>query len=133
MPITPTVSLLVVDDEVLLQHLMCSALEDGGYSVLSAGSAAEAFEILEREGADLAALVTDINLGAGPKGWEVAHRARRKNRSVAVVYVTGDSADDWPVEGVPASVVIQKPFAVTEVVVAVAALRANVRGGLPGA
>lgn len=61
-------------------------------------------------------------MGPGPNGWEVAHQARKKFPSLAVVYVTGDSLTEWPVEGVPQSTVLQKPFAAAELVTALANL-----------
>ena len=60
---------------------------------------------------ELQGLATDIRLGAGPTGWEVAHHARKKYPDIAVVYTTGDGAADWFAEGVPNSVMLQKPFA----------------------
>ena len=41
---------------------------------------------------------------------------------MAVVYVTGDSITEWPANGVPQSVVLQKPFASAELITAVANL-----------
>ena len=39
--------------------------------------------------------------------------------SLAVVYITADSADDWSAEGVPNSILLQKPFADAQVMDAV--------------
>jgi CheY-like chemotaxis protein len=66
--------------------------------------------------------VTDISLGAKGTGWEVARRARELNPNLAVVYMSGDSAAEWHAQGVPQSVMVPKPFAPTQVVVAVASL-----------
>jgi hypothetical protein len=38
---------------------------------------------------------------------------------MAVVYMTGDSSGDWVREGVPTSVLLQKPFAMTEMIATV--------------
>jgi hypothetical protein len=78
--------------------------------------------LLDSRHGELRALVTDIRLGDGPDGWELAHRARELNGQVAVDYVTGDSVDDWPANGVPKSVVIQKPFAEAQLVTALSTL-----------
>jgi hypothetical protein len=40
-------------------------------------------------------MVTDINLGHGPSGWDVAKRARELNRAVTVIYVTSAGGHDW--------------------------------------
>ena len=59
-------------------------------------------------------------MGIGLDGWEVAHRAREKFPSLAVVYVTGDSAAGWSAHGMPMSIVSEKPFADAELVTAFA-------------
>jgi hypothetical protein len=39
-----------------------------------------------------------------------------------IVYMTGDSAADWPVQGVPNSAVVQKPYASAQLVTAISTL-----------
>jgi len=71
---------------------------------------------------ELAGLVTDIRLGAGPSGWDLARHARQTRPDLPVIYMTGDSAADWPVQGVPRSQVVQKPFAVSQIVTALSTI-----------
>jgi DNA-binding response OmpR family regulator len=66
--------------------------------------------------------VTDVNLGPGPTGWDVAKRARELNETLPVIYVTGEDAREWGTKGVPNSRIVRKPFTTTQVVEAVAAL-----------
>lgn len=114
---------LAVDDEVLVLELIQSALEDGGFQVVTAISVEEAVDILRQQGASaLAGLVTDVNLGRGKSGWDLATVARELNPSIPVVYVTGDSAHEWASRGVPHSVVVTKPFASAQIVVALASM-----------
>ncbi|RAK57008.1 response regulator [Phenylobacterium deserti] len=121
---TPPILILAVDDEILVLDLIASSLEDGGYSVLQASDAEEAFQTLEHRSADLGGLVTDVNLGRSRySGWDIGRRARELRPDMPIVYVTGDSAQDWPSKGVPHSVVVMKPFAPAELVVAIASLR----------
>jgi DNA-binding response OmpR family regulator len=49
-------------------------------------------------------------LGCGPDGWRLARQARERRPDLPVLYVTGDSACDWSVQGVSGSAVLQKPF-----------------------
>jgi CheY-like chemotaxis protein len=113
---------LVVDDEPLILDLIQAALEDGGYSVRTASGAPQALEELQRKNpSDIVGLITDIRLGK-VDGWEVATRAREVNASMAIVYMTGDSSHDWASQGVPNSVIVQKPFAVAQLVVAISEL-----------
>jgi CheY-like chemotaxis protein len=113
--------ILVVDDEPLVRLMVAEALEEGGYRVIEAENGPAALEQLEWA-AELRALITDIRMGGDPDGWQLAHHARRKFPTLAVVYVTGDSITEWPANGVPQSVVLQKPFASAELVTAVANL-----------
>lgn len=116
-------TILIVEDEPLIAEALTAALEDAGFSGLSASDANGAIAILEKNRArDLAGLVTDINLGGPRNGWEIASRAREMNPALPVVYMSGDSAADWTAHGVPHSVVLQKPFAIAQVVVAISGL-----------
>ena len=123
-PVAPLV-VLVVEDEQLLRDLVEPALADAGYSVLLAHNGSEALKYLEEresEEAPLRALVTDVQLGPGPSGWEIAKRARELHPEIPVVCVTGTAAAEWPSKGVPNSLIIQKPFAAAQVVTAVSQL-----------
>ena len=114
---------LVVEDEALIMELIEPALAEAGYSILVAHSGGEAFKHLEQEAdAPIKALVTDIGLGSGPSGWEVATRARELHPEIPVVYMSGARAADWSSKGVPNSVIIQKPFAPAQIVTAVSQL-----------
>jgi CheY-like chemotaxis protein len=112
---------LVVEDEPLVRLCIVEALEEGGYTVVQAENGSDAIAELERC-QELRALVTDIRLGAGPTGWEVAHEARLRFATLPILYLTGDSIVQWPAEGVPESKVLQKPFASAELLQAVATL-----------
>jgi CheY-like chemotaxis protein len=117
------VHVLVVEDEPLLHDILSEPLEDGGFSVTVVCSGDEAIAALEARDAAWSALVADIRLGRDqPTGWEVARRARELNAAIAVVYMTGDSSEDWAANGVPNSLLLNKPFAPVQVVTAVAQL-----------
>ncbi len=69
------------------------------------------------------ALVTDVNLGRDRMdGWEAAKRAREIDPAFPVVYMSGDSLDDWGSKGVPNSIMLEKPFAPAQLVTAVSQL-----------
>jgi CheY-like chemotaxis protein len=112
--------ILLVDDEAMIQDLLQGALEDGGFSVVLANDGRSALAILEREAPAISGLVTDINLGAGPTGWDVARQGRRLNAELAVVYMSGGSPHEWEAEGVPGSALVAKPFAPAQVLIALA-------------
>lgn len=116
--------ILAVDNEGLVLDLIEAALEDGGYVVAKATSGRDAIEILDQRISDLGGVVTDVNLGRGQmSGWDVGRHARELNQGIPVVYISGDSAHEWASLGVPNSVLIQKPFAPADLIVALAGLR----------
>lgn len=115
--------ILVVEDEVLIQSLLTEALQDGGYEAKIASSGEEAIKLLDAAEPQYRALVTDINLGRGKlDGWRVARHAREVDPEIPVVYMTGDSALEWPSRGVPNSILITKPFAPAQILTAVSQL-----------
>jgi DNA-binding response OmpR family regulator len=117
-----SVTLLVVEDEPLVLELLEAALSDGGFEVVVAVSGGEALALMEQDPGRFRAVLTDIRLGAGPDGWEVAQCARERMAAVPVVYMSGDSGHEWTSKGVPGSVLLAKPFAPAQLVTAVAAL-----------
>jgi DNA-binding response OmpR family regulator len=128
-------AVLVVDDEPLVQVMLYQALQDAGFEVILASDYEEAIASLHERAGALTGLLTDINLGASQSGWDIAVIARELMPTLPVVYVTGDSAHEWPSRGVPHSVLISKPFAAAQVVVALAGLanRADEAGASEGA
>lgn len=119
-PAAPT--LLYVEDEILIQDVLLHELETAGFIVKVASSGLEAKVILEGEIAGIHGLITDINLGNGPDGWEVARAARELQAGLPVVYVSAASEHEWTSMGVPGSVLIAKPFVPAQVVVAMSGL-----------
>lgn len=122
--------ILVVEDETLIRLDIIEVLEAGGYTVVdqSDGNAGLA-EIDRRD--ELCGLITDVNLGSDKSGWEVARHARSKFPGIAVVYISGDSVASWPAEGVPQSLILQKPFADAQILGAITTLL-NQSGGQSG-
>jgi len=55
-------------------------------------------------------------------GWEVARQIREIEPEFPVVYMTGASGDKWASQGVPNSILLQKPFAPAQLVTAVSQL-----------
>ena len=102
--------LLLVEDEPLVALAIQDALEVAGYSVIMADDGHTGAAALESRIGEVAGLITDIRLGCGPDGWRLARQARERRPDLPVLYVTGDSACDWSVQGVSGSAVLQKPF-----------------------
>jgi CheY-like chemotaxis protein len=118
----PEPLVLVVEDEPLILLVAQDALEAGGYTVLPVQVASEALSVLDSRIEELSGLVTDVRLPGGTDGWGIARHARELRADLPVVYTTGDSAADWPANGVPNSVVIQKPYAAAQLLIAISTL-----------
>jgi CheY-like chemotaxis protein len=116
------IQVVLVEDEVLLLTELSEALTAAGFTVLEASTGAQAYGLLDREGENVRALITDINLGGGIDGWAVAHHARKINPQLPVIYTTSYNADVWAANGVPNSVHIAKPFVSVQVVTALSQL-----------
>jgi CheY-like chemotaxis protein len=117
------VVILVVEDDQAIQSVIEEALSDGGFEIAIAASGEQAVELLSAANSQFRAVVTDINLGRDRMdGWDVARHARESKPDMPIVYMTGDSADEWASKGVPNSVLLTKPFAPVQLVTAVAQL-----------
>ncbi len=119
-PTAPT--LLYVEDEILIQQMLLAELEEAGFIVIVASSGVDALAVLDEQSNQLHGVITDVNLGDGPDGWDVARTARELSSEMPIVYVSAASEHDWASKGVPASVMIAKPFVPAQVVVAISSL-----------
>lgn len=125
-----SIILLLVEDEALILHTLEDVLTDAGFEVVAAIDGAEAIAALDNKDHALAGLITDIRLGDGVNGWDVARHARELAPSFPVVYMSGDSVADWPSQGVPNSAILQKPFAPAQLVTAISHLLNEVAKGV---
>lgn len=103
---------LVVEDEALVLAWIAGWLEAKGCMVLEAATAEAALTYL-RDGHHIDALVTDIRLGDGLSGWDLAEAARAQRSGIRVVYTSGNATS--PRRDVPGSVFIGKPYLAQEV------------------
>lgn len=115
-------SLLYVEDDCFTQHEVEIALAEAGFAVFAVASGGEALAALRSDDQPFRGLITDIDLGEGPNGWEVARKARERTADLPVVYVSGASASDWTALGMPHSVMIAKPYATAQIVIAISKL-----------
>ena len=117
-----SLAILVVEDEQIIWELVEHALVDGGFEAEVAASGEEAVTLLQGTNGKYRELVTDINLAGTLDGWEVARCARAIDPNFPIVYMSGGSADKWPIHGVPNSLLLAKPFAPAQLIAAISNL-----------
>ena len=71
-----SVTVLVVEDDGLIQVMIEEALSAGGFQTTATGSGEEAMTLLQTNTNSISSDVTDINLSGKRDGWEVAQRSR---------------------------------------------------------
>jgi DNA-binding response OmpR family regulator len=59
---------------------------------------------------------------ASGDGWEVARAAREVDPDFPVIYMSGNASNQWPIQGVPKSIMLNKPFAPVQLVRALSPL-----------
>ncbi|MBR1267177.1 response regulator [Bradyrhizobium sp. AUGA SZCCT0222] len=116
------VTILVVEDDQLIQAMVEDALADGGFKSAITTSGEEAIALLQGDETQYRAVVTDINLLGRLNGWQVARAAREADPAMPVIYVTGTHEGEWASKGVPNSVLLAKPFAAAQLVTAISNL-----------
>ena len=79
-------SVIVVEDDAFLRSLLADSLEQVGFEVSTAASAADAKRIIKVINPD--AVVLDINLGPGPDGFDIAENLRKSSPDIAIVFLT---------------------------------------------
>jgi two-component system, response regulator PdtaR len=82
------ISVLVVEDEVLISNLVADVLSASGFVVHEVTTADEALRYID-SGADIDVLFTDINLPGDMDGAELAARARELRPEMPIVYASG--------------------------------------------
>jgi len=106
-------TILVVDDEPMVQFLLSSLLQDEGHTVLIASNGCEALQILEREPVDL--LITDTHMPrlSGADLVRIVHQHHPTLPIVVMDSYPDAFLEDTTADGVFATLV--KPFDLSEV------------------
>jgi len=113
--------ILAVDDEPALTKAVMRLLRPIGHLVTMVSSGEEALEKLTAEPFDV--VLSDVGMGAGMNGWELAERVRRGWPQVRFALATGWGAAIDPVEAREKGViaVLAKPYSADELVEVLAA------------
>lgn len=109
-----TPNVLLVENDQRLGALFEAALNEAGHDVARAHNGHEALCRLAAKAPPVDLVVTDIDLGEGPDGWQVARHARAVSPDMPVIYMTGGRADEWLPQHVPLGVLLLKPFPIDQ-------------------
>ena len=114
--------ILVVEADLMVRFVITDALLDAGFDALAVSTATEAISVFEPEPTRFRALITNVSAADDKSTWVLARRVRELQPTIPVIYLTSDSSGQWRSQGVPGSVLLQKPFAPAQVVTALSTL-----------
>jgi PAS domain S-box-containing protein len=108
--VTRELQILVVDDEPALVTMLARLLGSDGHNVTVATSGEEALAILASSPADV--VISDLSMGAGMNGWELAEAVRALPSRPRFILTTGWGAEIEPDEAAARGVmaVVSKPY-----------------------
>ena len=124
--------ILLAEDEAFTALDLQDALEAAGFAVLHVFKGEDALAALNEQGVKLAGVITDVKFAETVDGWEVGRKARELLPHIPIIYISGDSAHEHTSQGVPESVMLQKPFVPTQLVTAISTLLNAVPPPQPG-
>ena len=106
-------TILVVDDEATIRHLIDEVLYEQGYTVIGAGDGAAGLKVLQ-SGARIDLLITDVGLPGGMNGRQVADAARALRPGLKVLFITGYAENAAVGNGhlEPGMELLTKPFTI---------------------
>ncbi len=120
---------LIVEDDSLLRELLATALESWGYQVQTASNVADAKRLFKLSDPD--GVILDIDLGAGPNGFDLAHIILANSPATAIVFLTNlpDSrfAEVDP-DGLPTGIAYLRKSALSDLNLLAKALDVTMRG-----
>jgi two-component system, cell cycle sensor histidine kinase and response regulator CckA len=102
-------TLLVVEDEVMVQKLVVNVLKSAGYRVLAARDGQEALALFEREMDRISLVLVDMIM-PGMSGRQLELRMHALRPKLAVLYTTGYASDPNEIAELGGERVLYKPY-----------------------
>ncbi|SCX31586.1 putative transcriptional regulatory protein pdtaR [Agrobacterium sp. DSM 25558] len=104
---------LVVDDEALIRMTVIDALEDAGFTVIEAGTADEALDIIEEQAIHF--LFTDIQMPGTNSGVDLAHEVATRFPDAGIIVASGRVRSD-DIDLPPSAEFLTKPYDLDHIV-----------------
>jgi len=113
-------TLLVVEDEDAVRHLLCRVLRARGYRVLEARDAETALELARSAGRRIDLLVSDLSM-PGLGGRALAERLAPAHPELRVLFISGYAVEAVKDEGAlpPGCCLLEKPFTADQLALSV--------------
>src|SRR5579863_8941444 len=111
---SPSLSILVVDDESSLRETLTHSFEREGHRVQSVAGGNAAIELAGEESFDV--ILLDVALGPGPNGYDVCRTLRARRNVVPIIMLTALDSEADAVQGLEAGAddYVTKPFGLAE-------------------
>ncbi len=106
--------IMVVEDEFLVRLTLSEALADEGFDVVEAGTADEAFELLQHD-ATIVLLLTDIQLPGRLNGLSLVKLVRETRPDLPAIYMSGGPDTMAGSSRTDRDAFIRKPYLSSEV------------------
>jgi signal transduction histidine kinase len=105
-----TETVLLVEDAPMIRRLAREIMQRAGYTVIDAGDAPQAMELLDKHG-PIDLLLTDLIM-PGPSGVELSEQVRKQQPHVQVLYMSGYTDNAILRDGMlgDSATFLQKPF-----------------------
>jgi len=112
---TPSQQLLFVEDDAVIREVVADCLQDHGFGVVEAATAEDAMQHMAG-GLGPPVVITDIDLGAGRSGIELADWVHEGWPELGVIFVTGRVDRLRGRSPDPREVCLAKPFRLSQLV-----------------
>jgi DNA-binding response OmpR family regulator len=111
---SPSLRILVVDDESSLREMVTRSFSREGHEVLAVSDGQAAIDRASSEQFDV--ILLDVALGAGPNGYEVCRALRTRRNVVPIIMLTALDSEADAVQGLEAGAddYVTKPFGLAE-------------------
>jgi CheY-like chemotaxis protein len=86
-----TTTVLIVEDDVLNRLLFADYLREHGFSVIEAGSAAEAVEVLLTDDLQVDLVFSDVSMPGSMDGFGLLQWVKANKRDLPIIITSGDA------------------------------------------
>jgi DNA-binding response OmpR family regulator len=104
------VSILLIEDDLMIRDLLSKMLEHKGYRVSTVSTGAEGLQQLERKPFDLVIVGSET---PGMKAQNLIGEIKKKKTSLSVAWITGSEGTEAKGKGPAADLLIRKPIDMT--------------------